>query len=179
MKCDICDKAAVVHETLIRNALAVEVHLCAEHAIAAGYPLPIEQPIADIFPQLGEVAKVEGGISGGVSASVSVSKGKERVPRCTACGLTYTAFRKSGHCGCPACYDAFSPALDQVIERAQAGATHHVGRSPTGDGGANAERLQAMRAKLMRDLESAIASENYERAAKVRDELRLFDAPPS
>ncbi len=168
MKCDLCDKAAVVHEIIIRNAISAEVHLCAEHAIAAGYPLPVEQPIADIFPQIAEVAKVEG------------AKSKERTSRCGACGLTYPAFRKSGHLGCPACYDAFSPALDQVIERAQAGATHHVGRSPRGsDGGAHAERVLAMRAKLMRDLESAIAAEQYERAAKLRDELKAFDAPAS
>ncbi len=168
MKCDLCDKAAVVHEIIIRNGISAEVHLCAEHAIAAGYPLPIEQPIADIFPQIAEVAKVEG------------AKSREKAARCEACGLTYSAFRKSGQLGCPACYDAFSPALDQVIERAQAGATHHVGRSPRGsDGGAHAERVFAMRAKLMRDLESAIASEQYERAAKLRDELKAFDAPTS
>ncbi|MSR69333.1 MAG: hypothetical protein EXS17_03190 [Phycisphaerales bacterium] len=168
MKCDLCDKAAVVHEIIIRNGVSAEVHLCAEHAIAAGYPLPIEQPIADIFPQIAAVAKVEG------------AKGKERTARCGACGLTYPAFRKSGHLGCPACYDAFSPLLDQVIERAQAGATHHVGRSPRGgDSGASAERVFAMRAKLMRDLESAVAAEQYERAAKLRDELKTFDSPTS
>ncbi len=163
MKCDLCDKAAVVHEIIIRNGVSAEVHLCAEHAIAAGYPLPIEQPIADIFPQITEVAKVQG------------TGGKERTPRCSACGLTYPAFRKSGHLGCPACYDAFSPALDQVIERAQAGATHHVGRSPRGDGGQQSQQRQAMRAQLMRDLESAVAAEQYERAARLRDELKAID----
>lgn len=163
MKCDHCDKPAVVHEIVIRNSVSTEVHLCAEHAIAAGYPLPIEQPIADIFPQLGSVAKVEG------------IRTKERSPKCQACGLTFTVFRKSATLGCPACYDAFMPMIEQVIELAQCGATHHVGRSPRG--GAEAERLQNLRAKLMRDLEISITAEQYERAAKLRDELKALDTP--
>ncbi len=163
MKCDHCDKPAVVHEVIIRSGVSNEIHLCAEHAIAAGYPLPIDQPIADIFPQLETASKGD------------IGKAKERSPKCSACGLTFTAFRKSGMLGCPACYDAFMPMIEQVIESSQGGATHHVGRSP--HGGAETERLQNLRAKLMRDLEIAVTAEQYERAAKLRDELRAMDPP--
>ncbi|MSR44025.1 MAG: hypothetical protein EXS15_01515 [Phycisphaerales bacterium] len=164
MKCDHCDKHALVHEIVIRNGVSAEVHLCPEHAIAAGYPLPIESPIADIFPQLAAAVKVEG------------ARSKERSQTCHACGLTFGEFRKTATLGCPACYDAFMPMIEQMIERAQAGATHHVGRAPTG--GAEAERSQVLRAKIMRDLELAVASEQYERAAKFRDALNALDAPP-
>ncbi|MSQ90435.1 MAG: DNA helicase UvrB [Phycisphaerales bacterium] len=161
MKCEHCDKPAVVHETIIKSGIDTEVHLCAEHAIAAGYPLPLEQPIADIFPQLAAVAKVEGAST------------KERSSKCHACGLTFASFRKTAMLGCATCYDAFMPMIEQVIERAQVGATHHLGRSPKG--GAEVERTQLLRAKLMRDLESAVATEQYERAAKIRDELKALD----
>jgi len=164
MKCDHCDKPAVIHETVIRSGVSAEVHLCAEHAIAAGYPVPIEQPIADIFPQvLGSAVKVEG------------AKTKERTAKCQACGLTFAAFRKTAMMGCPACYEAFMPMIAQIIERAQAGATHHVGRSPVG--GDDSQRLQKLRVKLTKDLESAVAAEQYERAAQLRDELRSLDQP--
>ncbi len=163
MKCDHCEKPAIVHEIVIQQGNSSEVHLCAEHAIAAGYPLPIEQPIADIFPKLGAVVKVEGAVT------------KERTPKCAACGLTFASFRKTATLGCPACYEAFMPLLEQVIGRAQRGATHHVGRSPPG--GVDSERLQNLRAKLMHDLEVAVAGEDYERAAKLRDELKAMDGP--
>ena len=99
MNCDHCDKPAVVHEIVIKGGDSKEVHLCSDHAIAAGYPLPVEQPLADIFPKLGSVAKVE------------AAKSKERSAKCAACGLTFTVFRKSATLGCPACYDAFMPII--------------------------------------------------------------------
>ena len=67
------------------------------------------------------------------------------------------------------------PMLEQIISRAQGGATHHLGQSP--DGGVEAERIQILRAKLMRDLDAAISAEQYERAAKLRDELKALDSP--
>ena len=44
-------------------------------------------------------------------------------------------------------------------------------------GGAEIERVQNLRVKMMRDLEAAIAAEQYERAAKLRDELKALDSP--
>jgi protein-arginine kinase activator protein McsA len=67
------------------------------------------------------------------------------------------------------------PMIEKVIESAQDGATHHLGRSPVG--GAEIERVQNLRVKMMRDLEAAIAAEQYERAAKLRDELKALDSP--
>ena len=60
--------------------------------------------------------------------------------------------------------------IGAVIERAQAGAVHHVGRSPQRLEGM-ADRV-AMRKRLMQELETAIAAEQYERAARLRDQLQ-------
>ena len=35
-KCDLCDKPAVVHEVTVKNGVKKEMHLCEEHADAAG-----------------------------------------------------------------------------------------------------------------------------------------------
>ena len=51
MKCDLCDKEAVVHEVTIKNGKKTEVHLCAEHAQAAGIALPGHQPINELLTQ--------------------------------------------------------------------------------------------------------------------------------
>ncbi len=36
IKCDYCDKPAVVHEVTFKNGQKNEVHLCEEHAQEAG-----------------------------------------------------------------------------------------------------------------------------------------------
>lgn len=164
MKCDLCDKPAVVHEVIIHQGTSTELHLCAEHAIEKGLPVPIGQPLADILPALAAKVKVEGTIGAGGQPQ-----------RCPACRMTLAEFKKSSLLGCPACYDSFMPMIAQVIERAQAGATAHVGRAPTPS--LDVERRARLRVKLLADLEQAIAAEHYERAAQLRDELKSLDGP--
>jgi protein-arginine kinase activator protein McsA len=65
------------------------------------------------------------------------------------------------------------PMLGDIIERAQAGATAHTGMHPRGSD--DSQRVQAVRASLMRDLEAAITAEQYERAASIRDQLTSLD----
>ncbi len=159
MKCDLCNKQAVVHEVTIKQGTSKEVHLCAEHAAEVGFQLPTETPMAKIL--------------GAVAATVEAGPSRERTARCAACGLTFAGFRKAGALGCPACYDAFMPMLGEVIERSQAGATAHTGVRPRGSD--DAQRQQAIRGALMRDLEAAITAEQYERAATIRDQLTALD----
>jgi protein arginine kinase activator len=163
MKCDHCDSPAVVHELLIRNGKTAEVHLCAEHALAAGLAVPATQPVAEV---LLHIAKSTQGDSARTRARAS----------CTGCGVSFAEFRKTGTLGCPACYDSFQPMLGQVIERAQAGGVAHVGRAPKA--AAELELRRARREKLVRELESAVTAEQYERAAGLRDELAAI-APDS
>jgi len=157
-KCDLCSKPAVVHEVVIKSGVTSEVHLCAEHAAAKGFQVPV-QPVAQLLSQF-------------VEQSGLARKGK-RGGACPECGLTILEFRQSGVLGCPACYDAFQPDLGTLIERAQAGATHHVGRVPERAAG-SADRV-ARRQRLMQELDAAVAAEQYERAARLRDRLLELD----
>jgi protein-arginine kinase activator protein McsA len=111
-------------------------------------------------------------ITAGQIPAVQVSARREPIAaaRCPGCGLPFADFRQTGLLGCPACYDAFMPQIGAVIERAQAGAVHHVGRSPQRLEGM-ADRV-ALRKRLMQELETAIAAEQYERAARLRDQLQ-------
>lgn len=151
MKCDHCDKPAVVHETVIKNGEKKEIHLCQAHAASVGY-LPDLQPLDKILANFSPTAKK-------TAAS----------PACATCGMTLAQFRQHGNLGCEACYSTFEKMLEPLIERAHAGGTRHVGRSPR----RSAERidLRELRMKLVRELDEAVAAEQYERAARLRDRL--------
>ncbi|MFZ9690060.1 MAG: hypothetical protein ACO3DS_09520 [Phycisphaerales bacterium] len=99
MKCDQCDKPAVVHETVISGGMQSTVHLCAEHAAAHAQHVPATAPIAELL--------------------VAHLSGQGTVVSCGGCGMTLTEFRKHGLAGCPSCFDALSPAIDPASQRAQ------------------------------------------------------------
>jgi protein arginine kinase activator len=154
--CDHCDRPAVVHETVIRNGVAKEVHLCEMHAAEFGYGPG--GPTAGAVP----VAALLTAFSASPSASPSVRG-------CPGCGTTLGQIRQTGTLGCPDCYTTFEGPLAPIVQRAQAGAVGHVGRAPTA---ASAREAQvALRAKLVRELEEAVSSEQYERAARIRDRI--------
>ena len=92
---------------------------------------------------------------------------------CAQCGTTYAAFRSSGHVGCAQCYEAFRQPLTEWMERTY-GASRHVGR--TSGGMACAVSLRMKMDKLKRLQKQAIANENYEQAALLRDQIHALSA---
>ena len=93
---------------------------------------------------------------------------------CPRCGTTFREFQLNGQLGCPYDYTAFQTLLAPLIDRAHDGATHHVGKvPPTADAGT---QKQSGLLRLRRDLEEAVRQENYERAAKVRDEIKTMES---
>lgn len=161
MKCDHCDKIAVVHEVTVRSGVKSEVHLCEEHAAAVGIALPGEQAISQQLLTQFVICK------GGRPRSSAT----RRV--CKTCGLSFAAFRKTGVLGCPDCYAAFEDHLAPMIERAQNGGSSHSGKCPRRGGLALDRRLRIQR--LSKELELAVAAEEYEKAAEIRDRLRDLD----
>lgn len=159
MKCDLCDKDAVVHELIVSNGQKREIHLCAEHASAQGYAGPATSIPKEIADKLEE----------------NRPQKRSRLANCETCGLTLAAFRRHGVLGCPECYHAFERHLEPLIGRAQAGATHHCGHAPA----LAPEHIdrQLHRTRLLKDLNDAIACEQYERAAKIRDQLQNLEGP--
>ncbi len=90
---------------------------------------------------------------------------------CPKCGETYAEFQKTGMLGCAECYQAFRKELAPVITRVQ-GRSQHAGRRPP-----VSEEEQARQTKMeeLRSLmEAAVAEENFEEAARLRDELRAM-----
>ncbi len=152
MKCDLCNKPAVVHEVSINNGKKKEVHLCLEHAQAAGVAIPGQQPINKLLTKF-------------VIGQSPKSTGKE----CPDCGITFAQIKRSNLIGCPGCYNAFRDSLGSLIEQAQYGASSHIGRVPNRKHTPSQFELRAK--KLMNELDAAVTAEQYERAAILRDRL--------
>lgn len=179
MKCDRCDQEATVHELRVVGGKKVEKHLCEKCARDQG--IAVQPPVTEL------IAKYVMAQAPGVPAATPApAPAAGRL--CRACGTTYAEFRQSGLLGCPECYAAFEAQLGPLLERAHEGGTHHVGKVPvralarsraggSGSPGVEAvlggERERAERIKLLKkQLDEAVAGEQYERAAEIRDELR-------
>ena len=87
---------------------------------------------------------------------------------CSVCGLTQSQFKKTGRLGCSACYDLFIEELTPMLRNMHPSLLH-VGKVP---------RLFAQEQKkkeatrlLEEQLQSAIAKEDYETAAQLRDKI--------
>ncbi len=149
MKCDRCNRPAVVHQVVIEGGAHTEKHLCEVHAAEEGVPNPGKAPINQLL------------------AKVVVPT--QTVPSCPDCGITLTEIRRTSLLGCPRCYDTFGEAIEVIIRAAQSGASQHVGRNPGGH--PSPERLKHESKKLAEALNHAVLTEQYERAAELKKQL--------
>lgn len=91
---------------------------------------------------------------------------------CPGCGFSRSKFQQTGRLGCSQCYLTFS---DEILSRL--GPMHrglrHFGKHPEGfEGDAFSERLLK---ECKERLEEAVKAENYEEAARIRDEIRQLE----
>lgn len=83
---------------------------------------------------------------------------------CEHCGTSFQRFRETGRFGCAHCYDSFGDRLDPIFRKIQYG-NHYSGKAPQAGKGTNSA------ATLKRQLEEAVAREDYERAAALKKEI--------
>ena len=110
-----------------------------------------------------------------LAAVLSAMADKSQTPdiTCPRCGETYAEFQKSGMLGCAECYQAFRRELTPLITRVQ-GRAQHAGRRPAAS--EKEQALLARREDLRSRMEAAVAEENFEEAARLRDQLRALTA---
>lgn len=120
---------------------------------------------ADPFSELND--HFFGGFFGMPQAVLSESK------TCPTCGTSFREIEESGLVGCPDCYKTFQKELEYSIGASQ-GTTEHKGTLPARQRARRKreEELQDLRRKL----DEAIKNEEYELAAKLRDEIRALNA---
>ena len=167
MMCEECGiNPASFHFVTIRNNEKTEKNLCA--ACMAKYKKQL--PGIDIQNLAGILSNILEG---------KRSNGKEELDAetaaitCEQCGMTYGEFRKCGMLGCAACYQAFRDPMTALLQRIH-GNTQHAGRIPGGVHSGVSIRMNIDR--LRQQLAKAVAAEEYEQAAKLRDAIRALNA---
>jgi len=157
-KCDRCDKPATVFLTEIINGKKIEKHLCEDCAAAEGITIKSSIPISQLLEDF-------------ILQSSDADQSGEL--KCDVCGMTLSEFRSKGVLGCPNDYEAFRPALEPLLQRAHEGATQHVGKVPHG-----ADDVQKRNTAILRlraQLKQAIGQEDYEQAARLRDQIKQLE----
>jgi len=168
MLCQNCQKnAATVHvtellETDTDEPEVREEQLCEICAQSKDLPhAPVgKKSVTDILKLL-QFSAQQGGVR------------RKPAPSCPNCGMTWEEFRKRGRFGCPEDYEVFKKPLQDLLQRMH-GSLEHVGRVP----GVSPEQVarKQLISDLGRKLDSAVRDEDYEEAARIRDELKSLSA---
>ncbi len=165
MKCDYCDSKATVFLTQLAEGQMKKVCLCDACAKERGVTDPTGFSLADTL-----LTKFTAAAAGGVPRPRERSAGGAKV--CPECGFTIEDLRKVRRFGCGNCYRVFADELGPMLRGMHKGVSH-VGKVPEGllESQTRHQRLEDLRVKL----EQAIASESYEIAADIRDEIKTLD----
>ena len=160
--CDKCDRPATHHSVEIIQGEKIEKHLCDIHAAEEGMTVvkAVHTPINELLTNF---VKMHSGQSTETADQLA----------CEQCGMTFAKFRESSLLGCPHCYKAFERQLDALLERAHEGGTHHIGKVPRRAGAGDHRQNQLLR--MRKRLEEAVATEDYEMAARLRDDIAKFE----
>jgi len=158
-KCDKCDKPATIHLTEIVSGEKIEKHLCEDCAVAEGITVKANVPISQLLESF-------------ILQSSSDDE-EQAAEKCDVCGMTFAEFRSRGLLGCPHDYDAFEASLAPLLERAHDGATQHIGKVP--HRASSDQKKQNAMLRLRAELKGAVAAEDYERAAVLRDQIKQLE----
>ena len=190
MLCEKCrTREANIRYTEVINGIKTEHNLCSQCAREMDFghysamfdtDYPIGKLLSDLFGLTGEETEQE-------------DAGLDQVV-CPTCHTAYSDFVKNSRFGCPDCYGVFDLLMSENIKRIQ-GSANHKGKHPrfhyenefgterkasgaennavekTGWNPEDAEREEKL-AVLKSKLQEAILEEEYEQAAKYRDEIR-------
>ena len=157
MKCQHCGKnEAEYHFTIAIGTHQIERYLCAACAKQLGYEsegtfLSFDQLFSDFLTE--NPQKHELGII------------------CPHCGSTWSEIRATGKVGCAECYRIFAERLFPYVQKLY-GTTTHVGRTP--ENITAEQKTENLLATLQKQLDAAVAEQNYEQAAVYRDEIRAL-----
>jgi len=168
MICQDCKKQeAQVHLTQIVNNEKTTLHLCKECAAARGFHSPLDNvpfPLAEILSNLAASMPGFGKI-----------KEQDKIT-CQTCGLSFEDFTRQGRFGCGNCYKTFRHRLELIMRKIH-GASLHRGHSPAPsvtESGENPPIPVKEEERLEEELKKAIESEDFERAAEIRDKLKTI-----
>jgi len=159
-KCRRCSKPATLHITEIREGAAQELHLCeacAQDYLSNSDPAePVEESAEPaFFPEVEEDDLDE----------------LDQLT-CPNCGISFRDFRSQGRLGCPHDYLVFKDELLPLMENIH-GETQHCGKFPRRAPDSSQRQFRLI--KLRNELRTFVEEEQYEAAAKLRDEIQTLE----
>jgi protein arginine kinase activator len=174
MQCEICKiKTATVHLTEIIDGQRTESHLCQTCAQKEGVTIKSQLSLNELLSSL---IAAHQQTDEQLEANADMS--------CPVCGMTMELFRKQALLGCPKDYEVFEKSLEQIIEKAHDGNLTHKGKFPAGatqpvlhsDAVKDEKEMKTENEieTLKKQLEKAVRDEDYELAAKLRDQLKAL-----
>ncbi len=169
MKCQKCGKEnANTHIKTIINGDYKEYILCPECAKEMGYNNFFADMESDFSTLLG-------------SFFGNTLPARSQSTHCPTCGSTYYDIADSGKVGCADCYSTFFDLLMPSIRRIH-GNTTHCGKKSFADRSrnrvnsgtskmSNSDKISDLKAQL----NQAVEIQNFEEAAKLRDEIKSLE----
>lgn len=168
MKCQFCNSSASVHfKQVIKDGMK-EVHLCDTCAEEKGITdlssfsldeiLKDEESIFDLDELMDEEDTFE-----------AVAAKELGFLECKSCGFSLQDFKKVGRMGCSDCYQVFNTEVSTLLTSMHRG-HEHVGKAPAGM--FESLELESKLDDIKLELELAIHSEDFEKAATLRDKIK-------
>ncbi|MCL1986605.1 MAG: UvrB/UvrC motif-containing protein [Firmicutes bacterium] len=163
MLCEKCNSnQATVHMQQVVNGEKTEMHLC--------------QTCSTGIDAAASIDALFNGLLGSFLTGGSEKNNPKIVINykpCPRCGMTYDTFRNGGgKLGCAHCYKTFTHELNPILKNVQA-SVRHEGKFPQKSGRDLFKKREAVRLRGL--MQKAIDDENFEEAARLRDEVRLME----
>lgn len=165
MLCQNCGKnEATTHIKQIINGDMAESHLCAQCAKSLGY--------SDVFSGFGlDLSELLGGFFGDMMPSLRGRK----TERCPKCGTAFNDIVRSGKVGCAECYRTFYDELLPSIQRIHGRIKHNGKSSHSAAEKPKTETTEEKIERLKSEMDKAVAAQEFEQAAKLRDEIKNLE----
>lgn len=162
MNCENCNiRQASVHITQVGQGYKKEIKLCLYCLHEKG----LNSSIVYLSDILGNIIKE-------FITMDNDDKRKSSGLVCSGCSMPFNRFFETGLLGCPDCYESFDFELKKILHRFH-GSTVHITDSSKGKSKLSSSKTTHI-GKLKNDLQSAVKTENFEKAAELRDKLKLL-----
>lgn len=179
MLCERCKKnQATMRLTRVINNKKSVINLCADCARETGNQIPTAME---------GIGSILSGLMGlDTLWKTSQLQTAKAVKKCPVCGMTQEQISREGKLGCSECYITFIDEMRPLLRKIHGNCLHH-GSIPQEEGarpvslpndsektGKVTETTQSELETLQRQMKDAIAREDFEQAAAIRDQIKTI-----
>lgn len=172
MLCERCKKnnaTLFYKETINGKTTSLSLcHDCAKELEKEGKLTVFSKPFVPSFSGFGAIDDLFSGFFAPTKKALAATEEK----RCPLCASAFSDIVSNGKVGCAKCYETFRGELDRTI-RSIHGNVKHKGRAAGPEKEKNDKKAKI--ASLREELGSAVKAEDFERAAKLRDEIKKLE----